>query len=71
MKQTEPAPLRKYLRRKEAAGYIGVAEQTLACWASRGRGPRVTRIGRMCVYDISELDAFAEGRQAPTPAAVA
>lgn len=47
------------LTRKEAADYLGVKEQTLACWACAGRYrlPFV-RIGRLVKYRQQDLDAF-------------
>jgi hypothetical protein len=60
----ENQPLRKYLRRPQAALYLGVAVQTLANWHVQGRGPRVTKLGRLCVYAIADLDAFAERQDA-------
>ncbi|MDP9178941.1 MAG: helix-turn-helix domain-containing protein [Gemmatimonadota bacterium] len=50
--------LRKYLRREDAAVYLGVAKQTLANWAVQRKGPHMRRLGRACVYDIADLDAF-------------
>lgn len=47
------------LTRKEAADYLGVKEQTLACWACAGRYrlPFV-RVGRLVKYRQQDLDAF-------------
>lgn len=47
------------LNRKEAADYLGVKEQTLACWACAGRYrlPFV-RVGRLVKYRQQDLDAF-------------
>jgi excisionase family DNA binding protein len=47
------------LNRKEAAAYLGVKEQTLACWACAGRYhlPFV-RVGRLVKYRLQDLDAF-------------
>lgn len=47
------------LTRKEAADYLGVKEQTLACWACAGRYrlPFV-RIGRLVKYRQQDLDQF-------------
>jgi excisionase family DNA binding protein len=56
----EAAHNRKNLMtRKEAADYLGVKEQTLACWACAGRYrlPFV-RIGRLVKYRQQDLDAF-------------
>lgn len=64
------------LTSKEAAAYLGVAEQTLANWRYLGdRGPRFYRLGRGAVrYDVRDLDAYLEASAhdpaaAPEPAA--
>lgn len=47
------------LSRKEAAAYLGVAEQTLAIWKWSGRHKlRCVKIGRLCKYRQQDLDAF-------------
>ena len=47
------------LSRKEAAAYLGVAEQTLAIWKTTGRySLPVVKIGRLAKYRKSDLDAF-------------
>lgn len=47
------------LTRREAAAYLGVAEQTLAVWKCTGRRllPFV-KIGRLVRYRKTDLDAF-------------
>ncbi|MDP3508097.1 MAG: helix-turn-helix domain-containing protein [Candidatus Melainabacteria bacterium] len=47
------------LSRKEAAAYLGVAEQTLAIWKCTKRYdlPYV-KIGKLVKYKKSDLDAF-------------
>ena len=51
------------LSRKEAAAYLGVAEQTLAIWKTTGRySLPVVKIGRLAKYRKSDLDAFIESR---------
>lgn len=47
--------------REEAARFLGVAPQTLSCWASSGRYPLpYVKIGRRAMYRQSDLDAFIE-----------
>ena len=47
------------LTRFEAAIYLGVKENTLAVWKSKGnRGPNVTKIGRLVKYRLSDLENF-------------
>lgn len=53
----------RYLRRKEAAQYLGIAPQTMSRWAVEGFGPAMVRMGRAVSYSIEELDRFAESRR--------
>lgn len=47
--------------RREAAAYLGVAEQTLAIWKCTGRyNLPCVRIGRLVKYRQVDLDAFIE-----------
>src|SRR5436190_1482767 len=46
--------------RREMAKYIGVAEITLAVWASQKRGPRMLKLGRMVRYRKSHADEFMQ-----------
>lgn len=47
------------LTRKEAAAYLGVKEQTLACWACAGRYQLpFVRIGRLVKYRLEDLNRF-------------
>ena len=47
------------LTRREAAGYLGVAEQTLAVWKCTGRRSLpFVKIGRLVRYRKADLDAF-------------
>ena len=54
----------EYVRRREAARFLGLAPRTLANWACiPGRGPSFHRVGRTVLYDMGELRAFvAAGR---------
>jgi excisionase family DNA binding protein len=59
------------LTREEAAVYLGVAVQTLAIWkCTKRQDLPFVKIGRLCKYRRSELDAFSrrhsfgEGREA-------
>lgn len=54
--KTEPVIL---LTRKEAAAYLGIAEQTLAVWKCTGRYYLpCAKIGRIVRYRKSDLDGF-------------
>lgn len=47
------------LTRKEAAAYLGIAEQTLAIWHCTGRYHLpCAKIGRLVRYRKDDLDAF-------------
>lgn len=47
------------LTRREAAAYLGVAEQTLAVWKCTGRRSLpFVKIGRLVRYRQADLDAF-------------
>ena len=51
------------LTRKEAAAYLGVTPETLAVWHCTKRYPiPVIKIGRLCKYKRSDLDAFIANR---------
>lgn len=60
-KQQSPAPRfeSELLSRKEAAAYLGIAEQTLAIWHCTKRYDLpCAKIGRLVRYKKSDLDAF-------------
>jgi hypothetical protein len=50
----------EYLRRDEAARFVGLAPATMANMASAGRGPSFYRVGSRVLYEISELRRFVE-----------
>ncbi len=51
------------LSRKEAASYLGVAEQTLAIWKTTKRyNLPVVKVGRLVRYKQADLDAFIASR---------
>ncbi|MDZ4834625.1 MAG: helix-turn-helix domain-containing protein [Candidatus Melainabacteria bacterium] len=55
------------LSRKEAAAYLGVTPETLAVWHCTKRYPLpVIKIGRLCKYRVSDLDAFITQRTVST-----
>lgn len=65
MKRNEPTPYGVsaansiLLTRREAAAYLGVAEQTLAVWKCTGRRSLpFVKIGRLVRYRKDDLDAF-------------
>ena len=59
----QPAPINRYLSRKEAAAYLNVvAEATLCKLATIGGGPRFYKLGRRVGYKIEDLDSWAKAR---------
>jgi len=57
---------RRYVRDVEAAAFLGVSVFTLRNWRSRGEpcSPPVTRMGKMVMYSLTELERFMEARTA-------
>jgi hypothetical protein len=54
---------RKWLRSKPAAEYLDIGESTLAKLRCYGGGPPFAKLGNTVIYDIADLDAFAEARK--------
>ena len=52
------APKPRYLRRPAAETYCALPPGTLAKLASFGTGPRMVKLGRRALYDVSDLDAW-------------
>jgi excisionase family DNA binding protein len=50
----------EYMRRDEAAKFLGISKSTLANWASEGKGPTFHKVGRIPVYSVTELRRFIE-----------
>ena len=59
----QPAPIQRYLSRKEAAAYLNVVKAaTLAKLATIGGGPRFFKFGHRVGYRIEDLDSWAKAR---------
>lgn len=58
----------RWMTRDEVADHLRVPVKTLAQWASQGRGPRYSKIGRFARYKLSDLVAW-ENAQATGGAA--
>ena len=56
----------RYVRDIEAAAFLGISAFTLRSWRSKGEpcSPPVTRIGKMVMYSVKELEQFMEQRTA-------
>ena len=54
----------QYLREHAAAKLLGVSASTLRSWRGKWRksGPPVTRVGKMFLYSVKELERFMEER---------
>lgn len=48
----------QYVRRRDAARFLGLAEGTLANMAHQRRGPDFHRIGRTVLYSLEELRRY-------------
>lgn len=61
-------PTTARLSTRQAAEYLGISEDTLRWWRHRGdRGPRSYALSaRHVVYDLADLDAWADQRKAET-----
>jgi excisionase family DNA binding protein len=55
---SDPSPRRRMLRTREAATYTGLAKSTLEKLRVRGGGCPYIRVGRVVVYDPTDLDAW-------------
>ena len=54
---------RRWLRSRPAAKHLGLGESTLAKLRCYGGGPPFAKLGNTVIYDIADLDAFAEARK--------
>ncbi|MHB1287520.1 MAG: helix-turn-helix domain-containing protein [Leptospirales bacterium] len=46
------------LNSEQAASFLGVRPQTLACWRLYGKGPSFAKIGRLVKYDKRKLEEW-------------
>ena len=49
----------------EAAEFLGLRPQTLACWRVDGRHLPYAKIGRSVKYRLADLESFIESRTIP------
>lgn len=58
---------RHFVREREAAEYIGVKVTTLRAWRMHrsNSGPPFTRVGRMVMYPVAELEAHMRAGMVP------
>ena len=64
--KSQPTADRKYVREKEAARFLGVSVSALRDWRSRRppSGPPVTKLDKMVMYSVKELERYMEERTA-------
>jgi hypothetical protein len=60
----QPKGEQRYVREHAAAAFLGVSVSALRSWRSKRSpsGPPVTRIDRMVLYSVEELERFKEER---------
>ncbi len=54
------------LNSEEAAKFLHLRPQTLACWRLYGKGPAFIRIGRIIRYDRRILEEWVSRNTVPT-----
>lgn len=61
---------RRYVREQEAAKYIGVSVSALRSWRTKRskNGPPFTRLGKMVLYPVAQLDEHMRTRTVPAKA---
>ncbi|MPY92960.1 MAG: DNA-binding protein [Acidimicrobiia bacterium] len=52
----------EWKRRREAAAHIRTTSPTLAYWATLGIGPPFRKVGKHCLYNTDDLDAWVEAQ---------
>ena len=57
---TISSPASRRFRARKAADYLGVSDSTLAKWRVRGEPPVYRKLGRVVVYDQTDLDLWLE-----------
>jgi hypothetical protein len=60
-------PTWKYLTVGDAAGFVGLAQQTLNSWRVSGYGPAYHKLGRRVVYDVEELKRWIQRQRVRHP----
>jgi predicted DNA-binding transcriptional regulator AlpA len=54
------APVKRLLRTREAAEFLGVRASTMAEWRLRGMGPPFKKLGRAVAYTIEDLNRWVD-----------
>lgn len=61
----ETTAIEQWLTRAELSARIKVPVQTLAQWASQGRGPRYAKFGRHARYALVDVEAWELAQYEP------
>jgi predicted site-specific integrase-resolvase len=56
----DPTDADRPLKPAVAADFLGVSPSTLRWWRHKNRGPRWTRVGSQCRYQMSALREYLE-----------
>jgi len=52
-----------HLRTPQAAEYLGLSASVMEKMRLRGDGPPYAKLGRLVIYDVSDLDAWVNARK--------
>lgn len=52
-----------WLSREEVAGRLKLPVKTVAQWASQGKGPKYSKIGKFARYKMSDLVAWENAQE--------
>jgi predicted DNA-binding transcriptional regulator AlpA len=56
----QSGPVKRLLRTREAAEFLGVRPATLVDWRLKGTGPMFRRLGRVVVYEAEHLNRWVD-----------
>jgi len=51
---------KKLFNTNHAAKYLGLKTQTLHNWRHHRKGPNYIKMGRLCLYELAELNRYIE-----------
>lgn len=61
------APTKRYLTRREIEREYGISKDTLAHWASEGKGPPFSVPGRVALYLRDDVEAYLAAQRVNLP----
>ncbi len=60
----KPTPLKTLFNVQQAADYLNLKnKQTLYNWIHQRKGPNYVKIGRLCMWELSELNKYIESNR--------